>query len=191
MSNVQTDNSNFEVKVKLRNDNLPPGKCRVLDCYGGTGRIWETIKKRNPKKKIEVLRIDKKKDRGGVYLVGDNRKFMEALEPGQFDVIDLDAYGIPYKPLIWLFERSHGHPTTIFATFIQSLYGCLPTDFLVNSGYSHKMIKKCPSLFYRDGFEKLKGFLANKGVKKIKHYSDKANRKHYICFTIKKAEHKD
>lgn len=80
MIKVQTDNSHFEVKVKLREDNLPAGPCRVLDCYGGTGRIWNTIKQHNPKKKIRVLRIDKKKNRGGVYLVGDNSKFMEALD---------------------------------------------------------------------------------------------------------------
>ena len=184
MSSVQTDNSHFEVKVKLRQDNLPAGTCRVLDCYGGMGRIWTTIKKRNPKRKIEVLRIDKKKDRGGCYLVGDNRKFLAALDPGQFDVIDLDAYGIPYKPIVWLFERSHGHPQTIFATFIQSLFGALPAGFLGDLGYSRAMVKKCPSLFYRDGFEKLKQFLAVNGVERIKHYSDHSNRKHYLCFEL-------
>lgn len=185
MSSAQTDNSYFETKVKLRIDNLPKGPCRVLDCFGGTGRIWETIKKRNPKRNIRVLRIDKKKDAGGVYLVGDNTKFLNALDPGQFNVIDLDAYGIPYKPLVWLFERSYGRPTTIFATFIQSVYGSLPAGFLADLGYSSAMVKKCPSLFYRNGFEKLKQYLAAKGVTKIKHYSDSSNRKHYLCFELK------
>lgn len=182
MSSAQIDNSHFEVKVKLRQDNLPKGPCRVLDCYGGTGRIWDTIKQRNPKRKIEVLRIDKKKDRGGVYLVGDNSKFLGSLEPDSFNVIDLDAYGIPYKPLKWLFGRTHGRPMTIFATFIQSVYGGLPAGFLVDLGYSRSMVKRCPALFYRHGFEKLKQYLAINGVNKIKHYSDYSNRKHYLCF---------
>lgn len=182
MSSAQTDNSHFEAKVKLRQDNLPKGVCRVLDCYGGTGRIWDTIKQRNQKKKIEVLRIDKKKNRGGVYLVGDNIKFLGGLDPGQFNVIDLDAYGIPYKPLSLLFKRTHGRPTTIFATFIQSVYGGLPAGFLADLGYSRSMVKKCPSLFYRHGFEKLKQYLAANGIKEIKHYSEHAGRKHYLCF---------
>ncbi len=184
MSSAQTDNSHFEVKVRLRTDNLPKGPCRVLDLYGGTGRIWETIKERNPKRNIRVLRIDKKPDRGGVYLLGDNSKFLQALDPGQFNVIDLDAYGVPYKLLKWLFERSHGRPTTIFTTFIQSLYGCLPAGFLADLGYNRAMVQKCPSLFYRNGFAKLKRYLAANGVTKIKHYSDASNRKHYLCFIL-------
>lgn len=187
---IKTDSSHFEIKVRLREDNLPAGPCCVLDLFGGTGRIWDTIKQRNPKRDIRVLRIDKKGDRGGVYLVGDNRKYMESLDPGRFNVIDMDAYGIPHKQLAWLFERKHGHPKTIFVTFIQTVYGRLPDEFLEALGYTREMIKKCPSLFYRHGFQKLKQYLANNGIKSIRHYSDYTWRKHYLCFVISKEDHK-
>lgn len=186
MSSARTDNSYFETKVKLRQDNLPKGRCRVLDCFGGTGRIWDTIRRRNPKKKIKVLRIERERGKGGVYLLGDNSKFLQSLNPDQFDVIDLDSYGVPYKQLNWLFEAAHGRPTTIFVTFIQSIYGCLPTGFLADLGYSRTMVRKCPALFNRNGLEKLKLYLADKGVKEIKHYSDHSGQKHYLYFQIGK-----
>ena len=94
MNSVQTDNSFLETKVKLRIDNLPAGECRVLDCYTGTGKIWRTIKQKT-KKKIIVLGLELK-NQGGVYLQGDNRKFLGSMDLRKFNVIDLDAYGVPY-----------------------------------------------------------------------------------------------
>ena len=184
MNSVQTDNSFFEVKVKLRLDNLPAGPCRVLDCFGGTGRIWDEIKRRKPNKKIEVLRIDQKNDIDGIYLKGKNEKFLAVLEPDDFTVIDLDAYGVPYKQLQWLFAGRNKKRKVIFLTFIQNIFGCLPTGLLMELGYTAAMIDKCPTLFYRNGFEKLADYLALHGVKTIRHYSDLADRKHYVCFDI-------
>lgn len=179
---IKTDNSHFEVKVKLRQDNLPAGPCRVLGMFGGSGRIWQTIKQRNPKKRIDVLRIDKKPDLRGVYLAGDNRKYIQSLDPGRFDVIDLDAYGVPYEQLAWLFGNIQGNSVTVFVTFIQTVYGRLPNGLLYELGYPKSMVKKCPALFYRHGLEKLTQYLAKMGVKEIKGYSDYAGRKHYLCF---------
>lgn len=184
MNSVQTDNSHFAAKIKLRMDNLPRGSCSVLDCFGGQGLIWETIKGRLPKKDIKILRIDLKKDRSGVYLAGDNRKFLASLDLNRFNVIDLDAYGVPFEQLQAILRRKRATPLTIFATFIQSLYGRLPVKFLAELGYSQSMVKKCPSLFNRDGLSKLKAYLALAGIKKIKRYSDHTGKKHYICFEM-------
>ena len=186
MSKVQTDNSYFDVKVKLRVDNLPRGKCQVLDCFAGDGNIWEEIKHKNPQRHIEVLRIDAKKSKAGVYLKGDNRKFLPTLDLNQFNVIDLDAYGVPYHQLKLLFSTQLTKPIVVFVTFIQSMYGQLPTIFLGELGFSKTMVKKCPSLFNQNGFEKLKQYLALNGIRKIKHYNDHTNRKHYLCFTLGK-----
>jgi len=184
MNSVQTDNSHFEVKIKLRVDNLPKGPCRVLDCFAGNSRIWNAIKKRHPEKHIDVLQIERKKDRHGVYLVGDNSKFLPSLSLDQFNVIDLDSYGVPYKQLSWLFTAVHGNPKTIFVTFIQSVYGKLPTGLLADLSYSASMVAKCPTLFNSKGFEKLKLYLALNGVEQIRHYRDYTGRKHYLCFIL-------
>jgi len=184
MNSPQIDHSFFETKIKLREDNLPRGKCRILDCYSSTGRIWRTIEKRHPEKDIAVTRIDREKGKGGIYLQGDNIKFLAVLDLDKFDIIDLDSYRVPYKPLHYIFEHKHRRRKRIFATFIQSIYGSLPIDFLQDLGYPPAMVRKCPTLFYADGFNKLKQYLAMHGVRRIKHYSDLPNRKHYLFFQI-------
>jgi len=186
MNSVQTDNSFLEVKVKLRLDNLPAGTCNVLDCYAGTGLIWSTIKERisGPGHRINVLGMDRKK-LAGIYLQGDNLKFLASMDISKFNVIDLDAYDVPYLQLKIIFSRKLHKEVVIFVTFIQSVYGRLPTDMLEELGYSPTMIRKCPSIFFRNGFEKFKQFLAIHGIEQIRYYSH--DQKNYLCFTIKKA----
>ena len=128
MNSVQTDSSFFETKVKLRIDNLPAGDCNVLDCYAGTGLIWRTIKERT-KRRINVLGMDLKKLQG-IYLQGDNLKFLASMDISRFNIIDLDAYGVPYSQLEIIFSRKLQAETIIFVTFIQSIYGRLPHRML-------------------------------------------------------------
>ena len=184
MNNVQTDNSFFETKVKLRIDNLPARECSVLDCYTGTGLIWRTIKEKT-KRRINVLGMELKKLHG-IYLQGDNLKFLASMDISRFNIIDLDAYGVPYEQLKIIFSRKLQPETVVFVTFIQSVYGRLPNKMLKELGYSPAMIRKCPTIFFRNGFEKFKQYLAIKGIGQIKHYSHK--KKHYLCFSIKKNE---
>lgn len=172
-----TDNSFFFDKVMLRVNHLPNKKeIKVLDMFSGDGKIWNKIKQLCPDKQIEVLPIEKEK-RSGVYLRGDNLKFLNSLNLSNFDVIDMDAYGVPYTQLESVLGRIK--KTTLFITFIQTLYGCLPTKMLNKLGYTSKMIKRCPTIFYRNGFDKFKYYLRKKGIKKIIHRT--AANKHYIC----------
>ncbi|MBA7476231.1 hypothetical protein ES707_11613 [subsurface metagenome] len=187
MNSVQTDNSFLDTKIKLRIDNLPAGDCNVLDCYTGTGLIWKTIKERT-KRRINVLGMDLKK-LNGIYLHGDNLKFLASMDISKFNIIDLDAYGVPYNQLKIIFSQKLQPETIVFVTFIQSIYGGLPHGMLMDLGYNSLMIKKCPAIFFRNGFEKFKQYLAIKGIGQIKHYSHK--KKHYLCFSIKKAARKD
>ena len=124
MNSVQTDNSFLETKVKLRIDNLPAGECNVLDCYAGTGLIWRTIKEKT-QRQINVLGMDLKKLQG-IYLQGDNLKFLATMDISRFNVIDLDAYRVPYHQLKIIFSRKLHAETIDFVTFIQSVYCCLP-----------------------------------------------------------------
>ena len=184
MNSVQTDNSHFEAKVKLRIDNLPPGGLQVLDLFAGDGQIWGAIRKRCKGRKIQILRIDQKRDKPGIYLAGDNRKFLPHLDLDRFNIIDLDAYGVPYEQLKILFARQYEKPLTVFVTFIQTEYAGLPYKFLSELAYSLKMVRKCPTLFKRDGFGKLKQYLALSGVKYIKYFSDAPGRKFYVWFQL-------
>lgn len=179
----QTDNDKgmFETKIKLRED-LIEGKnnIKVLECFSGDGLLWTEIKRRHPDKNILILRIDQKEDKAGTYLKGDNLKFMESMDLDYFDLIDLDAYGSPFNQLEVVFRKGYKGP--VVCTFIQTMNGALNKKMLNMLGYSDAMIAKCPSLFNKNGLEKMKAYLALKGVKSIRFSSQ--NRKNYFSFYL-------
>lgn len=183
MNRAQIDNSHFAEKVNLRISNLPDlPEIKVLDMYSGTGRIWDAITRKSGRK-IDVLGIEKKKVPGRIYLTGDNRKF--DFDFRQFDVVDLDAYGVPYDLLARIFERK-GADLVVFVTFITGNWGNFPRSFLHDLGYPPKMVKKIPTLFRRDHKNKLFSWLADRGVRRVKYYWDSHGKKLYFC--IKTAE---
>lgn len=188
MSNRQTDNSFFASKVNLRLRHLPDKQhIRVLDAFGGDGRIWNKIKTLTDKK-IDVLRIDRKDTSKGIYLRGENVKYLKSLDLTKYDVIDLDAYGTPYEQLEIVFNSLSANKTNYeivcFVTFIQTMLGALPRKLLYRLGYTKQMVEKIPTLFSMKGFEKLKRYLYLRMVRRI--CSMSSSRKHYLCFKLKK-----
>ncbi len=138
MSKDQTDNSNFRAKVHLRQSFLPKlNQIKVLDAFSGNGAIWKKLKQDNPKINIEVLRIDNQKGKSGTYLKGDNLKFIKNMNLKEYDIIDLDAYGIPYKQLDLIFKMKYCG--LLFVTFINKSVGNLPKKFMRELGYSNRM----------------------------------------------------
>ena len=177
MNKVQTDNDKryIKLKIKLRLDNLPDKQAiNVFDCFSGNGTLWDGVKKRT-NKDINVLRIDTKNDRAGLYLKGDNLKFMN-IDLSLFDIIDLDSYGIPYKQLKIVLSK--GYKGIIHVTAIQSMMGTLPRRLLHELGYTPEMVSKIPTLFNRDGYNKIKQWLASDGIKIILGLSN--GRKNYF-----------
>ena len=154
----------------------------VLDVYHGKGLIWKSIINQSSKK-INVLGIDEKGYDGIIQLKGDNVKFLKHIDLSMYDIIDLDAYGIPFKQLETIFNNhTLKKETTFFITFIQQYHGALQYKLLNYYGYSSKMIKKIPTLFYKNGFDKFKNYLAFKNIKSIKYY--RINNKYYATFKI-------
>lgn len=179
MSKVLTNNSYLDDKIKLRLENLPDkNSINVLDCYRGSSEIWGRIKKLT-KKQINVVGIDKE-NYSGLYLKGDNLKFLKTLDLNSFDIIDLDSYGIPYKQLELIFKKKYkGY---VFVTFIQSQFGRLNNKLLFRLGYTQNMVNKIPTLFSKNGYEKFKSYLKICGICRIK--SLNYNNKHYLFFKI-------
>lgn len=174
MKSQQTDNSYLAEKLFLRQSYLPKkSDIKVLDCFSGDGIIWNNMQRNNQDKDIQVTSIEKKR-KSGLYLKGDNVKFLLGMDLSKFDVIDLDAYGIPFKQME-IVLNSNPKNQIIFFTFIQVVFGKLPDDLLKELGYTQSMIRKCPSLFNHKGFEKFCGYISNYGVKKI-NYIQKKNK---------------
>lgn len=177
----QTENSHMAEKIAIRELALPKKKIiRVLDCFSADGLLWKQIKDRNPEKDIRTLRIEMKAEKKGVYLQGDNLKFISGMDLSKFDLIDLDAFGSPYKQLEVLFRREYKGP--VVCTFIQTMVGALDRDMLSVIGYPRTMVTKAPTLFYRDGQAKMEAYLAIRGIKTITGYH--INRKNYFYFII-------
>lgn len=177
MSRVLTDHSYFEEKIKIRIDGLPDkNPVKVLDMFSGNGQLWSEIEKRTGRE-ILILRIDRERNKRGTYLVGNNLKF--DLDYDAFDVLDVDAYGVPFRQLERIFSKS-SKPKVVFITFIQSQWGTLPRKMLNALGYTDAMIKKVPTLFYRAGQEKFLRYLASRGVKKCRTAYTPDKRKNYI-----------
>ena len=180
MNNLQTDNSYLADKIALRINNIPKKKeLNVCDAFSGKGTIWANIRKEYLGK-INLVRFDKEVKSNDFVFIGDNIKFLSAIDLTHFDVIDLDAYGVPYEQLKILFNKNF--KGTVFVTFIQTMMGGLPHEFLTDIGYTKDMIKKCPTLFAKNGFDKLLNWLAMNGVTKIKYR--KHARKNYIAFSL-------
>lgn len=175
---VKTDNSFLADKVGLRVAHLPKSKIvTVLDCFAGTGRVWRAVKSRT-KRDIRILAMERREI--GFRLPGDNLTWLMDMDLSRFNVVDLDAYGVPYDQMRLLFER--GYKGTVFVTFIQSMWGRMPKGLLLDIGFSEEIIQKAPALCSARGFQYVMEWLASKGVEKI--YRRSHVRKHYFCFTM-------
>lgn len=178
-----TDNSFLGDKVALRLANIPvKAELRVIDAFHGADTIWKNVQKKYDGS-IKIFKIDKEQKDDSFVFPGDNKKYLSSLNLNNYDVVDLDAYGVPYDQLEIIFKKNY--KGLVFITFIQNMSGCLPYDFLENLGYTKAMTKKCPTLFYKDGFKKMCAYLKLKGVEKIRYRTK--NRKNYICFSMPSA----
>lgn len=174
----KTNNSYLGNKIELRMRFMPDSPI-VLDCYGGNGLIWDAIGIKSGKH-IKRIGIDKIDYNIGFFLDGDNLAFLSILDLNEFNVIDLDAYGVPYEQLKILFEREY--KGRVFVTFIQSLYGQMPIGLLIDVGFSEEMVREIPTIFGKRGWQYFLEWLAKNGVGTITHRSH--SRKHYLTFEM-------
>lgn len=178
----KTDNSHIWEKVSLRLETvelIQKKEINILELYSGDGVIWNKVQLLTDKK-INVLKIEKKADKKGIYLKGKNEKFIPSFNFQKYDIVDLDAYGVPFQQLKVLFlKKFKGY---VHVTFIQSGMGNLPSALLKENGYTDSMIAKCRTLFTKDGLSKLLYFLAKNKVENITGYF--IERKNYFYFTV-------
>lgn len=179
MGEIKTDNSYLRDKVELRINHLPAGEVRVLNCYSGKGLIWAAVKQLSGRD-IKVLPIDHRADKGDFHLHGDNLEYLETLDLSKYNVIDLDAYGIPFVQIDCLARRQYAG--VVFVTAIQTVMGQMPHGLLERVGFTQAQFEKAPTLFGKRGWEYFLQYLASVGVARIAHRSHQ--RKHYLAMTL-------
>lgn len=178
----KTDNHYLRDKIQLRIDRSPwpEGRpLRVLDAFGGKGLVWSAVERLSGRA-VERTGIDHRDDVTAFHLHGDNTKVMAGLDLARFDVIDLDAYGIPCDPLFECLRQ--GYVGTLFVTFIQVVHGRLPDRLLLAMGFSTEQLRKVGTLCSKRGWQYFLQWLAWQGVTRVYHRS-KA-RKHYLAFDL-------
>lgn len=183
MSNqaIKTNNDSemLKAKIQLRIESIKHLEVvNVLELFGGEGVLWKEVLKQTDKQ-IKILSIDKNKYKR-LQLQGENTKFIESLDLQIFDVIDIDAWGSPYKQLEMIIKKRY--KGIVHCTFIQTMMGKLSGDMLIYLGYTKKMIEKIPSIFNKNGLDKFKQYLALKGIKEINIISK--GRKNYLWFYL-------
>jgi hypothetical protein len=178
MNSQKTNNSFLKKKVILRLANLPDKKeIRVLDCFAGNGEIWHNVQINTDK---EIIRhgIDVK-EYAEFSMIGYNLKILSSIDLSSYDIIDLDAYGVPCEQIEMALGRAK--PGTIFFyTFIQSFNGILPNVLLERIGITPAMYSKCRTIFNAGGHRYFLYFLACLFIKTVV-YSN-VNRKYYGVF---------
>lgn len=190
----KVDSAYFQDKVALRLGGLPKKKSiRVLDAFGGEGRIWDEVKRRSGKT-ITVVKLDLDPDKSGIYLKGDNEKFLRSMNLSKFDVIDLDAYGIPYKQMAAVFDYAENHKlnTTVFVTAaqIQRNASGIPWGMMYELGYTRPMLEKVPTLFYRNLMDRMAEYLGLHGVESMTHRGTHKINYFYFCIRSPKKSKK-
>jgi len=160
LSRVQIDNSYLSEKIILRKNAIEKLKKKnVLDLFCGNKLIWSNIEH------DKYLGIDIKTDKN---IKGDNRKYIPRLDLSIYNIIDIDAYGVPYKQIeLILKNKTLDKGSIIFFTFIQTVFGAIDNSMLLRLGYSREMIKKIPTIFYKNGFDKFKKYLSVENIKNI------------------------
>jgi hypothetical protein len=178
--NMKTDNSFLQEKIDLRLETvnlIEKEEIKVLELFSGDGIIWSEVIK-STDKKVQILRIDQKSDKVGIYLKGDNLKFIKSMDLSVYDIIDLDAYGSPFKQLEILCEKQY--KGIVHCTFIQIGMGRIDDKLLIRLGYTKSMIDQAPTLFSRNGLVKFERYLALCGINIIKGFF--IERKNYFYF---------
>lgn len=185
---VKTDNSFFMDKVRLRLNHLPEKKSLlVLDAYSSDGLIWNKIKEIRPDIDFKVVRLDAGENKKGFYVRTDNVRFLSLTSLKKYDIIDLDAYGIPYKQLEIVFSQSHTFDKRVEIFVTANLVGMakLPRDLLGAIGITKRMYAISPILCSKNPREKFMGYLGNRGVKKIFIRESTENNIHmYLNFSL-------
>jgi hypothetical protein len=181
MTLIKTDNDNLSKKLAIRlfamNEVGKPKTepISVLDCFTGDALLWYYLIKESGYS-IEHVGIDSLPKKGARYL-GDNRRYLHKLPIDDYDLIDIDAYGVPYAQMKILAERNYRG--IVVGTFIQCVYGGLPYAMLEDIGYSRKMVRKITKLFFFICWNKWAAFLRILGYEDVHVFH--CTHKHYFC----------
>lgn len=158
---ISTDNASIVQKVNLRKKAIEGiENVRVLDLFAGENRIWSNFA-------LERYYGVEKEAGKGKNLWADNRKIIPSMDLSQFNVIDVDSYGIPFEQIEMIFENPSLQPgTMIIYTAITNGVSTLSKKCQEMYGIQ-KMYKKCKTAFNKKALDYFHGMLYKYGVRHV------------------------
>jgi len=179
---IQTDNAHLEEKVYLRRQATKDLQTlKVLDLFAGENVLWSHFECER------YYGVEQQKGKGK-NLWADNRKVIPSIDLSQFNVIDVDSYGIPFPQM----EQIFSNPTLQNGTVI--VYTCIGNSISALSTQMQKrfriaeMYKEAQTLFNDFGHEYFYAYLYDNGVRTVTEYkpNDKSFNKSYGFFVYHK-----
>ena len=176
----QTDNTFVDIKVRLRKEATANIKeLRVLDCFAGENNMWRGFDT------ARYYGIEMVKGKGkNLHL--NNLNAIKSLDLSGFNVIDLDAYGIPFMQV----SEAAKNPTfngdaLFFYTATADNMSNLPARAVRELGL-RGIYKENKTMLNRQGLALFYEFLKMHGVDKAHYYEKtKGSRNiHYGFFKI-------
>ena len=157
---IKTDNTNVGKKISLRKQataNL--NELRVLDLFAGKNVLWANIDC------ARYYGIEEVKGKGR-NLNADNMKVIDNLNLSDFNVIDVDSYGIPFNQIYKIFSnKTLANGTVIVYTLITNKM-CSINKYCLKNFRLEKMYGKCKVLINAKARELFYAFLYESGVRK-------------------------
>lgn len=114
---------------------------------------------------IDLTRIEVKKSAKGVYLQGENLKFMAGMDLAAFDVIDLDAYGAPIDQLDMVMASPFRG--WVVVTYITNILGGRNRKLFQAFGMDDRIVKTVPSVLSHFAEAAIFHFLHQRGVRSV------------------------
>lgn len=174
-----TDNDGIDRKVRLRVEAIKGlAVVNVLDLFAGDNLIWSRI----PCQRYYGIEAEKNKGRN---LHADNRKIIPHLDLSTFNVVDCDAYGMPYEQIQLLFDNpTLQSGTIIIYTCISGVLNRLCVRMLSDYNLAEQY-KRSRVLYNRYSAEMFHAMLHSHGVKQVFCYrTKKSMSKEYGWFIV-------
>lgn len=161
---ISTDNTGLKNKIRLRKECIQGlDEVRVLDLFAGENKIWKNI----GTDKYFGIEMEKNK---GKNLHANNLKVIPSLDLSEFNVIDCDAYGIPFEQIEALYKNdSLKKGTLIIYTAISSAFSGVNKKCLEEYGLK-EMYDKNKVLINKLALPLFFETLRKKGVKSVTEY---------------------
>lgn len=177
---AKTDNSKLEEKLIIRREvirKIGKPEINVIELYAGKSVMWSILRQEFAGEvKINLLSIEKEHGKNPRALQGDNMKFIGGIDLSRFDIVDVDAYGVPASQLIAIHKQHYqGY---VIVTAIQSMFGALPKEVLLSNGITRAMMKKVSAVFVSKGLQYIKNFMYSLGCRHIRGFFEE--RKYYF-----------